>query len=54
MRKMWSFLLAALALTGCAAAPADALPAAETAEMTATETEETAAPPVGFTVGNLS
>ena len=26
MRKMWSFLLAALALTGCAAAPADALP----------------------------
>ena len=34
MRKMWSFLLAALALTGCAAAPADALPAAETAEMT--------------------
>ena len=32
MRKMWSFLLAALALTGCAAAPADALPAAETAE----------------------
>ena len=54
MRKMWSFLLAALALTGCAAAPADALPAAETAEMTATETEETAAQPVGFTVGNLS
>lgn len=57
MRKMWSFLLAALALTGCAAAPADALPAAETAEtaeMTTTETEETAAPPVGFTVGNLS
>ena len=37
-----------------AAAPADALPAAETAEMTATETEETAAQPVGFTVGNLS
>lgn len=57
MRKMWSFLLAALALTGCAAAPADALPAAETAEtaeMTATETEEAAAQPVGFTVGNLS
>ena len=57
MRKMWSFLLAALALTGCAAAPADALPAAETAEtaeMTTTETEETAAQPVGFTVGNLS
>ena len=57
MRKMWSFLLAALALTGCAAAPADALPAAETAEtaeMTAPETEETAAQPVGFTVGNLS
>ena len=57
MRKMWSFLLAALALTGCAAAPADALPAAETAEtaeMTTTETEETAAKPVGFTVGNLS
>lgn len=45
MRKMWSFLLAALALTGCAAAPADALPAAETAEMTATETEEAAAQP---------
>ena len=46
MRKMWSFLLAALALTGCAAAPADALPAAETAEtaeMTTTETEEAAA-----------
>ena len=40
MRKMWSFLLAALALTGCAAAPADALPAAETAEMTATETKK--------------
>ena len=57
MRKMWSFLLAALALTGCAAAPADALPAAETAEtaeMTTTETEEAAAQPVGFTVGNLS
>ena len=48
MRKMWSFLLAALALTGCAAAPADALPAAETAEtaeMTTTETEEAAAQP---------
>ena len=57
MRKMWSFLLAALALTGCAAAPADALPAAETAEtaeMTTTETEETAAQPVGFTAGNPS
>ena len=40
MRKMWSFLLAALALTGCAAAPADALPAAETAEETAEQPEE--------------
>ena len=42
MRKTWSFLLAALALTGCAAAPADALSAestAETAETTTTETE---------------
>ena len=37
MRKMWSFLLAALALTGCAAAPADALPAAETAETLAAD-----------------
>ena len=54
MRKMWSFLLAALALTGCAAAPADALPAAETAELTTTETAETAAQPAGFTVGNLN
>ena len=40
MRKMWSFLLAALALTGCAAAPADALPAAETAEEIAEQPEE--------------
>lgn len=58
MHKMWTVLLAALALTGCAAAPADELPAtestAETAETTAAETEEAAARPVGFAVGNLT
>lgn len=56
MRKAWTFLLAALALTGCAAAPADTLPAestAETAETTTAETEE-AAQPVGFAVGSLT
>ena len=44
MRKNVELFAGRPALTGCAAAPADALPAAETAEMTATETEETAAP----------